>query len=148
MPIVSNLHALNLLYVLYMQKCKNPLPYISNLLWADFLSYLFKLHMCYEALLACIKIKHAEDITSALLRSSLLKLRTNVRIVKVNTKILDFSFLQWNCNETDAQFCEFVVMFLWLILVREPSLLLRISRSNKNTNVCMLQILNTKTLST
>jgi len=108
------------------------------------LSSLFKVHLCYEALLACIKIKHAEDITSELLRSSLLKLRTNVRIVKVNTKITDFSFLQWDCNETDAQFCEFVVMFLWLILVKEPSSLLRISRSSENTKVCTLQILNKK----
>jgi hypothetical protein len=145
MPMVSSLNALNLLYVLYMHKCKI-IFFICRIFCAlNLLSSLFKVQVFYEALLACIKIKHSEDITSALLRSSLLKLRTNVWILEVNTNILDFSFLQWNCNETDAQFCEFVVMFLWLILVTEPSLLLRISRSNESTKVCMLQILNTRT---
>ena len=90
------------------------------------------------------KIKHAEDFLSPFVHTPLLKLRTNVWIVKVTAKILDFNFLQWNCKETEAQFCEFVVMFLWLILVTEPSSLLRISRTNENTKVRMLQILHTE----
>jgi hypothetical protein len=71
MPMFSNLHALNLLYVLYMHKCKNPLPYTVYRIFCalNLLSSLFKVHVCYKALLACIQIKYAEDITSTLLRS-------------------------------------------------------------------------------
>lgn len=61
----------------------------------------------YETLLVCIKLKHAEDVTSDPVYSSLLKLRTRVRIVKPTAKILDFSFLEWDCNETEANFCKF-----------------------------------------
>lgn len=42
------------------------------------LSPLFEVHVCYEALLVCMKIKHAEDFTSVLAYTSFLKLRTNV----------------------------------------------------------------------
>jgi len=145
MPMVSNHNASKLLYVLYMHKSKHPLPYISNGFCTDSLSPLLKEHVCFEALLVCMKIKLAEDFTSVLAYSSLLKLRTTVWIVKANTKILDFNFLQWDCNETDAQFCDFVMMFLWLILVSEPSSLLRISMNNENTKICTLQILQAKT---
>jgi hypothetical protein len=99
------------------------------------LSPLFKVHLCYEALPVCIEIKHAEDFTSALVYSSLLKLTTNIWIVKATTKISYFNFLQRDCKETHAQFCEFVVIFLWLIIVTDPSSLLRISRSNESTKV-------------
>ena len=146
MSMDSKLHALrvNLLYVC---TCINVkilfIIYRTFLHW--FLSPLFKVHLCYEALLVCINIKHAEDFTSSLVYSSLMKHRTNVWIVKATTKILDFNFLQWDYKKTEAQFCEFVVMFLRLILVTEPSSLLRIGRNNKNTKVCMLKILHTKT---
>jgi len=144
MPMVSNLNVLNLLYVLCMHECKNPLPYIPN----GFCTDSFKSpHQSTRVLwsVTCMHEKKAcRRLTSVLVYSSLLKFWTYVWILKAR-KILDFNFLQWDCNETDAQFYDFVVMFLWLILVSEQSSLLRISRNNENTKVGTLQILQTKT---
>ena len=125
---------------------KNPLPYIWNLSTQIFLSSLFRVHLCYEALLVCIKIKHAEDVPYVLGYCSLLKHRTSGWNVKATAMILVFQFRRMRLQRDVLTICEFVVMFLWLILSNGDIIALRKkkSRSDENTKVYMLQTLHIK----